>query len=56
MPSANKVFRFGAWEAEPATGELRKSGSRVRLQEQPFQVLMMLLEKPGELVTIEERT
>ncbi|MGH9492641.1 MAG: winged helix-turn-helix domain-containing protein [Terriglobales bacterium] len=54
MPPANKVFRFGAYEADLRTGELRKQGSRVRLQEQPFQVLVMLLERPGELVTREE--
>ena len=54
MPPANKVFRFAAYEANAATGELRKQGSRVRLQEQPFQVLVMLLERPGELVTREE--
>ena len=54
MPPASKILRFGAYEANPATGELRKGGSRVRLQEQPFQVLVMLLERPGELVTREE--
>lgn len=54
MPPANKAFRFGAYEADPLTGELRKGGARLRLQEQPFQVLLMLLERPGELVTREE--
>ena len=54
MPPANKIFRFGVYEADPVTGELRKEGGRVRLQEQPFQVLVMLLERPGELVTREE--
>ena len=54
MPPANKLFRFGAYEADARTGELRKQGARVRLQEQPFQVLVMLLERPGELVTREE--
>jgi DNA-binding winged helix-turn-helix (wHTH) protein len=54
MPPTNRSFRFGAYEADAVTGELRKSGSRVRLQEQPFQVLVMLLERPGELVTREE--
>lgn len=52
--NSSRVFRFGAFEADPATGELRKSGIRIRLQEQPFQVLVMLLERPGELVTREE--
>ena len=51
---ANRVFRFGSYEADARTGELRKQGARVRLQEQPFQVLVMLLERPGELVTREE--
>jgi DNA-binding winged helix-turn-helix (wHTH) protein len=46
--------RFGVFELDLRTGELRKRGLRVRLQEQPFQVLAMLLEKPRELVTREE--
>src|SRR3954469_16616462 len=46
--------RFGPFEADLQTGELWKSGSRVRLQEQPFQVLAMLLARKGELVTREE--
>jgi DNA-binding winged helix-turn-helix (wHTH) protein len=54
VPPANRVFRFGIYEADARTGELRKQGARVRLQEQPFQVLVMLLERPGELVTREE--
>src|SRR5437660_10516877 len=48
------LFRVGVYEADADTGELRKSGVRLRLQEQPFQVLLMLLERPGELVTREE--
>jgi cholera toxin transcriptional activator len=50
----NGIFRFGAYEADPASGELRKSGLRLRVQEQPFQVLLVLLERPRELVTREE--
>src|SRR5580693_4305467 len=50
----NGIFRFGAYEAESGSGELRKSGVRLRVQEQPFQVLLMLLERPGEVVTREE--
>lgn len=46
--------RFGVFEVDPRAGELRKHGLRVRLQEQPFQVLVMLLEHPGEVVTREE--
>jgi TolB-like protein len=46
--------RFGVFEANIRTGELTKHGKRLRLQEQPFQLLAILLEKPGELVTREE--
>lgn len=49
-----KVFRFGVFEADSASGELRKSGVRMRLQEQPFQVLLILLERQGEVVSREE--
>jgi TolB-like protein/DNA-binding winged helix-turn-helix (wHTH) protein len=44
-------LRFGVFEADLRLGELTRSGKRVRLQEQPFRVLVMLLERPGELVT-----
>src|SRR3954452_17971956 len=47
-------YRFGAFEADAATGELRRQGLRIKLNAQPFQVLLMLLERPGELVTREE--
>jgi len=46
--------RFGVFEVDLRTGELRKRGLRVRLQEQPFRVLAMLLENAGEVVTREE--
>jgi len=46
--------RFGVFEADLTTGELRKNGVKVRLQEQPFQVLAALLERRGALVTREE--
>ncbi len=46
--------RFGDFTADSASGELRKHGYRVRLQEKPFQVLLAILERPGELVTREE--
>lgn len=45
---------FGPYEADLHSGELLKNGKRVRLQSQPFQLLTMLLERPGELVTREE--
>ena len=48
------VMRFGVFEVDLRAGELRRNGSKVKLQEQPFQILGMLLERPGELVTREE--
>lgn len=48
------VVRFGAFELDLRTGELRKSGVRVSLPDQPFQVLKALLDRPGDLVTREE--
>jgi TolB-like protein/DNA-binding winged helix-turn-helix (wHTH) protein len=47
-------LKFGVFEADLRAGELTKLGKRIRLQEQPFQLLAMLLEKPGVLVTREE--
>jgi len=52
--SARKIARFGVFEADLLSGELRKGGTKIRLQEQPFQVLALLLERPGEVVTREE--
>ena len=49
-----KRLRFGPFEVDLRAGELTKRGLRLRLQEQPFQVLAMLLEKPGQLVTRED--
>jgi eukaryotic-like serine/threonine-protein kinase len=46
--------RFGSFELDLRVGELRKEGRRIRLQEQPFQILRMLLESPGEVVSREE--
>ncbi len=46
MPSDTPI-RFGVFEADLAARELRKRGVRMRLQEQPFRVLLALLEKPG---------
>ena len=47
-------MRFGAFEADLHSGEVRKSGNRVKLQDQPFKVLQILLERPGDLVSREE--
>ena len=49
-----RVFRFGVFEVDAVTGELRKQGLRIRLQEQPSQLLLMLLERAGEVVGREE--
>jgi Tol biopolymer transport system component/DNA-binding winged helix-turn-helix (wHTH) protein len=46
-----QVIRFGTFEADPAAGELRKGGRPINLQDQPFRLLMFLLEHPGEAVT-----
>ena len=48
--SAGKI-RFGVFEADMHSAELRRNGRKVRLQDQPFQILVMLLEQPGEVVT-----
>ena len=47
-------YRFGVFEADGSTGELRRQGLRIRLNAQPFQVLCLLLDRPGELLTREE--
>lgn len=52
--TAPKKFRFSVFEADARTGELRKHGIRLRLPDQPFTVLIALLERPGELITREE--
>jgi cholera toxin transcriptional activator len=52
--SAGNIVRFGVFVADLAAGGLRKNGVRIRLQEQPFQILAYLLERPGEVVTREQ--
>src|SRR5438874_681935 len=47
-------LRFGSFELDVRAGELRKEGSKIRLQEQPLQILAMLLEHAGQVVTREE--
>jgi DNA-binding winged helix-turn-helix (wHTH) protein/tetratricopeptide (TPR) repeat protein/TolB-like protein len=49
-----RIFRFGVFEADLQAAELRKHGLRIKLQEQPFQILAMLLTRPGELVCRDE--
>jgi DNA-binding winged helix-turn-helix (wHTH) protein/Tol biopolymer transport system component len=52
--NGSRTVRFGAFEADLHSGEVRKSGNRVKIQDQPFKVLQILLEHPGVLVTREE--
>jgi TolB-like protein/DNA-binding winged helix-turn-helix (wHTH) protein/Tfp pilus assembly protein PilF len=51
---SRSVLRFGPFQVDLASGELHKHGIRLRLQEQPFQILVMLLENPGAVVTRDE--
>jgi DNA-binding winged helix-turn-helix (wHTH) protein len=54
-PNQNRLFRFGIYELDTSTGDLRKDGkTRPRLQGQPLEVLLHLLDRPGEVVTREE--
>lgn len=53
-PPAHACFRFGVFELDPESGELRKHGLKVKLQAQPFQILRILLEQPGRVVTRDE--
>jgi DNA-binding response OmpR family regulator len=48
------VIRFSTYELDVRAGELRKQGVRIKLQEQPFRILEMLLANPGQVVTREE--
>ena len=52
--SSSPIVRFGTFEVNLQTGELRHRGQRVKLQEQPLQVLAALLDRPGEIITREE--
>src|SRR5215467_13647849 len=49
-----RPLRFGVFELDPTSGELRKHGVRVRLQDQPLKLLLSLLERPGQVYTREE--
>ena len=55
-PFTVRVFRFGAFAVDARTGELTNAGQRTPLRDQPLQLLLALLERPGELVTREELT
>ena len=54
QPAAQRVIRFGLFEFDLAGSELRKQGRKIKLQDQPFHVLAMLLRRPGEVITREE--
>jgi len=51
---SSQRMRFGAFDVDAHSGELRKNGRKIKLQDQPFQVLLLLLEHSGEVVTREE--
>jgi eukaryotic-like serine/threonine-protein kinase len=51
---SSRILRFGTFEVDLCAGELRKQGKRIKVQEQPFHVLTVLLQRPGEVVTREE--
>src|SRR5882724_3239724 len=53
-PEANRTVRFGKFEFNPKSLELRRNGIRLKLQDQPGQILSALLQTPGDLVTREE--
>jgi eukaryotic-like serine/threonine-protein kinase len=48
------IFRFGTYEVDVSAGELRKHGLRVKLQDQPFHLLVLLLQHPGQIITRDE--
>ena len=54
VSAPSEIIRFGVFEVDLHTQELRKQGFRIHLVGQPFEVLAMLLERPSELVTREE--
>ena len=56
MPTRPALLRFGLFELDLAEGVLIKNGRRIKLQEQPFRLLSILLEHPGETVTREQLT
>src|SRR5258705_13876212 len=52
--SSSRIICFSTFEVNLQTGELRQRGQKVKLQEQPFQLLVALLEQPGQVVSREE--
>lgn len=51
---SQQVFRFATFEVDASTGEVRRQGTRIKLQDKPYQVLLLLLERAGGLVTRDE--
>ena len=54
MKDTGAILRFGEFEVDLCSGELRKSGDKIKLQDQPFKILAILLERPGQLVSRED--
>ena len=54
VPGTSTAIRFGSFELDVRSRELRKGATRIRLQDQPFEILRMMLERPGDVVTREE--
>src|SRR6266481_1634928 len=54
LTTVKRGIRFGLYEVDFASQELRKSGIKLKIQDQPFQILALLLERPGQIVTREE--
>jgi len=54
IDSSREDLRFGVFEVDVQTRELREKGAKVKLQQQPFELLLILLNHPGEVVTREE--
>jgi len=54
LPNSDRFLRFASFELDVRSRELRKGADRIRLQEQPFEILRLMLERPGDVVTREE--
>ena len=54
LTTVKRGIRFGLYEVDFASQELRKAGIKIKIQDQPFQILALLLERPGQIVTREE--
>ena len=54
LADPHRILSFGSFEVDVVSGELRRQGLKIRLQDQPFRLLVLLLERAGEVVTREE--